>query len=70
MLGHVNFDKVSFMSKHNLIAFCSQQLHNCKTWILNKIIRTQFKIVIRKSIILDLAHSDLCDLYVLCNRSK
>ena len=62
-LGHVNFDKVLFMSKHYLIPFCPQQSYNCKTCMLNKITRTPIKSVVRKSEILDLIHSDLCDFH-------
>ena len=46
-LGHVNFDEVSFMSKHHLIPCCPT--HNCKTCMLNEITRTPFKSIVRKS---------------------
>ena len=48
-LGHVNFEKVSFVSKHDLILNCPPQVHNCKTCMLNKITRSPFKSVVRKS---------------------
>ena len=60
-LRHINFSKVSFMFKNDLIPQYFQQSHNCKTCMLNKITRTPFKSVERKSKILDLLHSDHCD---------
>ena len=62
-LAHVNFGKVSFMSKHELIPLCEQKSENCKTCMLNKITRAPFKSVQRKSEILELIHSDLCDFH-------
>ena len=62
-LGHVNFDKISFMSKHDLIPMCIKLSRNCKTCMLNKITRTPFKSVERKSKILELIHSDLCNFH-------
>jgi len=59
----VNFDKVSFMSKHDLIPMCVKMSKNCKTCMLNKITRTPFKSVEWKSEILELIHSDLCDFH-------
>ena len=62
-LTHVNFGKFSFMCKHELIPLCEQKSENCKTCMLNKITRTPFKIVERKSKNLELVHSDLCDFH-------
>ena len=42
-LWRVNFDKISFISKHDLISFCSLQCHNCKICMLNNITRTLLK---------------------------
>ena len=61
--GHVSFNKVSFMPKNDLIPICFQQSHNYNTCMLNKITRTSFKSVERKSKILDLVHSELCDFH-------
>ena len=58
-LGHVNFDKITFMSKHDLIPMCTKMSKHCKTCMLNKITRTPFKSVKRKSKILELIYSDL-----------
>ena len=58
-LAYVNFGKVSFMSKQELIPICEQKSENCKTCMLNKITRTPFKSVERKSEILELIHNDL-----------
>ena len=51
-LGHVNFDKVAFMFKHDLIPMCTKMSKYCKMCMLNKIIRIPFKSVERKSKIL------------------
>ena len=42
---------------------CIKMSKNRKTCMLNKITRTPFKSVERKSEILELVHSDLCDFY-------
>ena len=63
-LAYVNFGKVSFMSNHELISLCEQKSENCKTCMLNKITRTPFKSVERKSEILEFIHSNLCDFIV------
>ncbi|XP_021719995.1 uncharacterized protein LOC110687676 [Chenopodium quinoa] len=62
-LGHVNYNKLSFMSKLELIPPCDIALDKCTTCMLNKITRTPFKKVERCSKILELVHSDLCDFY-------
>ena len=33
-LGHVNFDKIAFMSKHDFISVCSKLSKNCITCML------------------------------------
>ena len=48
-LGHVNFDKTAFMSKHDLLPMCSKMSENCKMCMLNKITRTPFKSIECKS---------------------
>ena len=53
-LGHVNFDKIAFMSKHDLIPMCTKMSKNCKMCILNKITGTPFKSVQQKSEIKEL----------------
>ena len=62
-LGDVNFDKTAFISKHELILRAQNCLKNCKMCTLNKITRTPFECVERKSEIMDLIHSDLCDFH-------
>ena len=51
------------MSKYDLIPMCTRMSKNCKTCMLNKIKRTPFNTIERKSKILDLIRSDLCDFY-------
>ena len=36
-LEYMNFDKVSFIRKNDMIPYCPLLSHNCKTSILNKI---------------------------------
>ena len=62
-LGHVNFDKIAFMSKHDLIPMCFKVSNNSIMCMFNKITRTTFKSVERKSKILELIHIDLCDFH-------
>ena len=51
------------MSKDDLIPSFNENVEKCKTCMLTKITRQPFKSITRKSIILELIHSDLCDLH-------
>nr|KAJ0225127.1 hypothetical protein LSAT_V11C100041680 [Lactuca sativa] len=63
-LGHIHYKRLKDMSKMSLIpAFDMQNNEKCKTCMLTKITRQPFKDVVRKSKMLDLIHSDLCDFH-------
>ncbi|CAJ2665771.1 unnamed protein product [Trifolium pratense] len=62
-LGHVNYKRMHEMSKDDLIPVFNENNEKCKTCMLTKITRQPFKIITRKSVILELIHSDLCDLH-------
>jgi len=63
-LGHVNYKKLHFMSKHGLIPDFDPRIEKCKTCMLTKITRMPFpKNVDKNNSLLDLVHSDLCDFH-------
>ncbi|GKB03176.1 zinc finger, CCHC-type containing protein [Tanacetum coccineum] len=51
------------MYKDNLIPAIDENLEKCTTCMLTKITRQPFKSITRKSVILELIHSDLCDFH-------
>ena len=62
-LGRVNFRKLEDMMKSNLIPNLDKNFDLCTTCMLTKITRQPFKSVKRSSRVLDLIHSDVCDLH-------
>ncbi|CAH9085358.1 unnamed protein product, partial [Cuscuta epithymum] len=60
-LCHVNYRRLSDMSKVGLIPPFNINIEKCRTCMLNKITRNSFQSVERKSNMLELVHSDLCD---------
>ena len=62
-LGHVNFRRMHEMSKDGLIPPFDVGVEKCKTCMLTKITKQPFQNVIRKSNVLELIHSDLCDFH-------
>ncbi|GKE54199.1 zinc finger, CCHC-type containing protein [Tanacetum coccineum] len=64
-LGHVHFKRMQDMSKDGLIPAFDMDTEKCKTCILNKITKKPFQNVKRKTRILELIHSDLCDLHAI-----
>lgn len=62
-LGHINFRKLNDMMKSNLIPTFDKNSNSCTTCMLTKITRQPFKSVERSSKVLDLIHSDVCDLH-------
>ncbi|GKD28041.1 zinc finger, CCHC-type containing protein [Tanacetum coccineum] len=70
-LGHVHYKRMLEMFKDDLIPAINENTENCSTCMLTKITRQQFKSITRKSVILELIHSDLCDFHAtqsLCNK--
>nr|GEW19501.1 zinc finger, CCHC-type [Tanacetum cinerariifolium] len=62
-LGHVHFKRMQDMSKDELILAFDMDTEKCKTCMLNKITKKPFQNVKRKTKVLELIHSDLCDLH-------
>ncbi|GJX73673.1 zinc finger, CCHC-type containing protein [Tanacetum coccineum] len=62
-LGHVHFKRMQDMSKDGLIPAFDMDTEKCKTSMLNKITKKPFQNVKRKIEVLELIHSDLCDLH-------
>ncbi|GKC94260.1 zinc finger, CCHC-type containing protein, partial [Tanacetum coccineum] len=62
-LGHVYFKRMQDMSKDGLISASDMDTEKCKTCMLNKITKKPFQNVKRETEVLQLIHSDLCDLH-------
>nr|GEW62114.1 zinc finger, CCHC-type [Tanacetum cinerariifolium] len=62
-LGHVHFKRMQDMSEDGLILAFNIDTKKCKTCMLNKIAKKPFQNVKRETEVLDLIHSDLCDLH-------
>nr|GEV15984.1 zinc finger, CCHC-type [Tanacetum cinerariifolium] len=61
--GHVHFKRMQDMSKKGLILAFDMDTKKCKTCMLNKITKKPFQNVKRETKVLELIHSDLCDLH-------
>ncbi|GJU83898.1 zinc finger, CCHC-type containing protein [Tanacetum coccineum] len=62
-LGHIHFKRKQDMSKDGLIPPFNMDTEKCKTCMLNKITKKPFQNVKRETEVLELIHSDLCDLH-------
>ncbi|GKA32916.1 zinc finger, CCHC-type containing protein [Tanacetum coccineum] len=62
-LGHVHFKRMQDMSKDGLIPAFDMDTEKCKTFMLTKITKKPFQYVKRETEVLELIHSDLCDLH-------
>ncbi|GKC17208.1 zinc finger, CCHC-type containing protein [Tanacetum coccineum] len=62
-LGHVHYKRMLEMSKDDLIPAIDENTKKCSTSMLTKIARHPFKSITRKSVILELIYSDLCDFH-------
>ncbi|GKA57613.1 zinc finger, CCHC-type containing protein [Tanacetum coccineum] len=62
-LGHVHFNRMQDMSKDGLILAFYMDTEKCQTCMLNKITKKLFQNVKRETKVLELIHSDLCDLH-------
>ncbi|GKA00528.1 zinc finger, CCHC-type containing protein [Tanacetum coccineum] len=61
--GHVHFKRMQDMSKDGLIPAFDMDTEKCQTCMLNKITKKPFQNVKRETKVLELIHSDLCDLH-------
>ncbi|GJX02619.1 zinc finger, CCHC-type containing protein [Tanacetum coccineum] len=62
-LGHVHFKRMQDMSKDGLIPSFDMDTEKCQTCMMNKITKKPFQNVKRETKVLELIHSDLCDLH-------
>ena len=62
-LGHVHYKRMQDMSKDGLIPYFDMDTRKCKTCMLTKITKKPFQDVKRETKVLELIHSDLCDLH-------
>ncbi|GKA90016.1 zinc finger, CCHC-type containing protein [Tanacetum coccineum] len=62
-LGHVHFNRIQDMSKDRLIPAFDMDSEKCQTCMLNKITKKPFQNVKHETKVLELIHSDLCDLH-------
>ncbi|GKC68326.1 zinc finger, CCHC-type containing protein [Tanacetum coccineum] len=62
-LGHVHLKRMQDMSKDGLIPAFDMDTEKCKTCMLTKITKKPFQNVKRETEVLELIHSDLCDLH-------
>ncbi|GJX12028.1 zinc finger, CCHC-type containing protein [Tanacetum coccineum] len=62
-LGHIHFKRMQDMFKDGLISAFYIDTEKCKTCMLNKITKKPFQNVKRETEVLELIHSDLCDLH-------
>ncbi|GJY32035.1 zinc finger, CCHC-type containing protein [Tanacetum coccineum] len=63
ILGHVHFKRMQDMLKDGLIPAFDMDTEKCKTCMLTKITKKPFQNVKRETKVLELIHSDLCDLH-------
>nr|GEW79537.1 putative reverse transcriptase domain-containing protein [Tanacetum cinerariifolium] len=61
--GHVHYKRMLEMSKDDLMPDIDENSKKCTTCMLTKITRKPFQSITRKSVILELIHSDLCDFH-------
>ncbi|GJT62681.1 zinc finger, CCHC-type containing protein [Tanacetum coccineum] len=61
--GHVHYKRMLEMSKDDLIPAIDENLKKCTTCMLTKITKKPFQSITRKSVKLELIHSDLCDFH-------
>ncbi|GJR00964.1 hypothetical protein Tco_0523948 [Tanacetum coccineum] len=62
-LDHVHFKRMQDMSKDGLIPAFDMDTEKCKTRMLTKITKKPFQNIKRKTKVLELIHSDLCDFH-------
>ncbi|GJR56231.1 MDIS1-interacting receptor like kinase 2-like protein [Tanacetum coccineum] len=62
-LGHVYFKRIQDMSKDGLIPAFDMNTEKCKTCMMTKLTKKLFQNVKPKTEVLELVHSDLCDLH-------
>ena len=61
-LAHIGYSTLKFMSKNGLIPYTDSQNDKCEVCIRSKFTKKPFPSVERSSQILDLIHTDICEL--------
>lgn len=61
-LAHLNFRSLKFMSKHGLISYNHNHSAKCEICIQAKMTKKPFPRTNRNSKLLELVHSDVCEL--------
>jgi hypothetical protein len=67
-LAHLNYRSLKFMSKHGLISYKDDHSAKCEICIQAKMTKKSFPKVNRNSQLLELAHSDICELNGILTR--
>ncbi|GKD50930.1 zinc finger, CCHC-type containing protein [Tanacetum coccineum] len=62
-LGHVHFKRMQDISNDGLIPAFDMDTERCKIFMLTKITKKPFQNIKRETEVLELIHSDLCDLH-------
>ena len=67
-LGHLNYKSLKYMAKHGLISVTNDKHDKCEICTQAKITKKPFPTVERNSELLDLIHSDICELNGILTR--
>ena len=67
-LAHVSFRSLKYMSKHGLISYKNDDKRLCEICFQAKMFKQHFSKVERNSKLLDLVHSDICELNGILTR--
>jgi transposase InsO family protein len=67
-LAHLNFKYLKYMSKHGLISYKHDNNEKCEIFIQAKVTKKPFPTIHRNSQILELIHSDICELNGILTR--
>lgn len=67
-LAHVSFRSLKYMAKHGLISYKNAETKTCEVCIQAKMTKRPFPKVERNSELLDLVHSDICELNGMLTR--
>ena len=69
-LGHINFNSLDYMSRHELISCSSNISDKCEICVQAKMPRKSFRFNERRLEILELVHYDICELNGILTRDK
>lgn len=69
-LAHISYRSLKFMTKHSLISYEHDNKQTCEVCIQAKMVKKHFPSVKRSLGILELVHSDICELNGMLTRSS